>query len=548
MFGAAAGGRPLTVEALHQVTINSVVNDAHALFSSDRLAVVTSDSRVIIIDATGEVLHEQTFDEPQRFVRVTSDGCLLLGGGQDTVRMLDSDHQEGWTQNIESGCLHFDADEAGSCLVFIDGSRTVHRINASGESSIIPRKGEIVMLCVERSGKGFALANDEGHVQIFDRHGEVVWSVDTRVGGVPDRLHDMLLLEDLSLVLGLESLEPTDRPEGENVIQIIAPDASIRRTISLPTPPTVLECSGDELLVGTRGSEVHRIDLAEIDQAESDELSVPMGPINMYEIRSIARTSAAFFIGSWFYVNRRSESTSEASKDWEFEHTGYVSHIIAFAEGNVVAVVGDDQNDYTDGQTISLLDPAAEGTEPQATVPEDLMEFAAEDAAALEAKRADAGDAFAELLTEEEQMALGSGLKTSHVETEDLLSDLGDALKDLEDMDMDSEAISFDTESLIEDLSIDTQRVNLPPVCDAGDDMELEAEDDGTAIIVLDGSKSYDPDGEIEKWEWRRRDGQVIGDKAKIQVKINSGIHIFELIVTDNDGASTRDSVEVKVR
>ncbi|MAK78165.1 MAG: hypothetical protein CL992_02705, partial [Euryarchaeota archaeon] len=231
-----------------------------------------------------------------------------------------------------------------------------------------------------------------------------------------------------------------------------------------------------------------------------------------------------------------------------FEHTGYVSHVIAFAEGSVVAVVGDDQNDYTDGQTISLLDPAAEGSEPQATVPEDLMEFAAEDAAALEAKRADAGDGFADLLTEEEQIALGSGLKTSHVAAEDLLSDLGDTLKDLEDMDMDSEAITFDTDSLIEDLNIDTQRVNLPPVCDAGDDMELEAEDDGTAIVVLDGSKSYDPDGEIEKWEWRRRDGQVIGDKPKIQVKINSGVHIFELIVTDNDGASTRDSVEVKVR
>ena len=548
MFGATAGGRRLTVEALHQVSVNSVVNDAHALFSADRLAVVTSDSRVLVIDAAGETLHEQTFDEPQRFVRVTSDGCLLLGGGRGTVRMLNADHQEDWTQDIDSGCLHFDADEAGSCLVLVDGSRTVHRINASGESTVIPRKGEIVMLCVERSGKGFALANDEGHVQIFDRHGEEIWSVETRVGGVPDRLHGMLLLADLSLVLGLESLEPTDRPEGENVVQIIAPDGLIRRTISLPTPPTVLESQGDELLVGTRGSEVHRIDMTAIDQAGSDELSVAMGPINMYEIRSIARTSTAFFIGSWFYVNRRSESTSEASKDWEFEHTGYVSHIIAFAEGSVIAVIGDDQNDYTDGQTISLLDPAAEGVEPHSTVPDDLMEFADEDAAVLAAKSADSGDTFADLLTEEEQMALGSGLSTSHVETEDLLSDLGDALKDLEDMDIDSEVMSLDADALIEDLNIDTQRINLPPVCDAGEDMELEAEDDGTAIVVLDGSKSYDPDGEIEKWEWRRRDGLVIGDRAKIQVKINSGIHIFELVVTDNDGASTRDSVEVKIR
>ncbi len=536
------------MEALNQVTVNSVVNDAHSLFSSDRLAVVTSDSRLLVVDATGEMMHEQTFNESQRFVRVTSDGCQILGGGVNTVRMLEADFQERWTYTIESGCLHFDADEAGTCIVLVDGSRTVHRVDNSGSSVVIPHSGEIVMLCVESSGNGFALANDEGGVQIFNQYGEMMWSVETRVGGIPDRLHDMLLLNDLSLVLGLESLEPTDRAEGENVVQIIAPDASVRRTISLPTPPTVLECQGDELLVGTRGSEVHRIDLNTIDQAESDELSVAMGPINMYEIKSVAWTSAALFIGSWFYVNRRSESTSGASKDWEYEHTGYVSHIIAFAEGNVIAVVGDDQNDYTDGQTISLLNPLAEGTEPQSSVPDDLMEFAVEDAEALAAKREDVGDSFADLLTEEEQIALDSGISTSAIETDDLLSDLGDALSDLEDLDLQSEVMSLDADALIDDLNVDTQRVNLPPVCDAGDDMELEAEDDGTAVVVLDGSKSYDPDGEIEKWEWRRRDGLVIGNQAKVQVKINSGIHIFELIVTDNDGASTRDSVEVKIR
>ena len=171
-----------------------------------------------------------------------------------------------------------------------------------------------------------------------------------------------------------------------------------------------------------------------------------------------------------------------------------------------------------------------------------------EDAEALAAKREDVGDSFADLLTEEEQIALDSGISTSAIETDDLLSDLGDALSDLEDLDLQSEVMSLDADALIDDLNVDTQRVNLPPVCDAGDDMELEAEDDGTAVVVLDGSKSYDPDGEIEKWEWRRRDGLVIGNQAKVQVKINSGIHIFELIVTDNDGASTRDSVEVKIR
>lgn len=72
----------------------------------------------------------------------------------------------------------------------------------------------------------------------------------------------------------------------------------------------------------------------------------------------------------------------------------------------------------------------------------------------------------------------------------------------------------------------------------------------GTHLEVLDGSKSYDLDGKIVKYEWR----QISGIKAKILVplaektlvEVRKGTYQFELTVTDNDGAIDRDTVIIK--
>lgn len=70
-------------------------------------------------------------------------------------------------------------------------------------------------------------------------------------------------------------------------------------------------------------------------------------------------------------------------------------------------------------------------------------------------------------------------------------------------------------------------------------------------LKTLNGSKSYDLDGVIVKYEWRL----VIGSKAKIFkplamvtfVEIGKGIHTFELTVTDDRGATDKDTVLVKI-
>ena len=71
-----------------------------------------------------------------------------------------------------------------------------------------------------------------------------------------------------------------------------------------------------------------------------------------------------------------------------------------------------------------------------------------------------------------------------------------------------------------------------------------------TAIIHLDGSKSYDPDGYIEKYQWNQIGGYYVvinsSSSAVTTAKTkNKGTYTFELIVTDNQGATSKDTTKI---
>ena len=81
-----------------------------------------------------------------------------------------------------------------------------------------------------------------------------------------------------------------------------------------------------------------------------------------------------------------------------------------------------------------------------------------------------------------------------------------------------------------------------------GEDQVVAADEDGTVVVLLDGSHSYDDDGEIVKHVWRDENNRVLGEVAQVRVKLARGNHTFTLTVTDNDGASTGDTVTVQVQ
>ncbi len=84
---------------------------------------------------------------------------------------------------------------------------------------------------------------------------------------------------------------------------------------------------------------------------------------------------------------------------------------------------------------------------------------------------------------------------------------------------------------------------NSPPVANAGADDTIE---DGEAVLV-DGSGSTDSDGTIVSYEWL--EGAVslaTGVTASIS-GLTEGVHLIDLVVTDDDGDSDTDQLSVTV-
>jgi len=84
---------------------------------------------------------------------------------------------------------------------------------------------------------------------------------------------------------------------------------------------------------------------------------------------------------------------------------------------------------------------------------------------------------------------------------------------------------------------------NLGPQADAGNDVDTGV---GEAV-VFDASGSTDPDGQVVSWEWDFGDDQVGAGERVEHTYDAPGQYIVVLTVTDDDGATDRDSVRVRV-
>src|SRR5437879_10554685 len=89
--------------------------------------------------------------------------------------------------------------------------------------------------------------------------------------------------------------------------------------------------------------------------------------------------------------------------------------------------------------------------------------------------------------------------------------------------------------------------VNHPPVAVAGLDQTLECAGQSTRVM-LDGSKSSDPDGDALSFVWKNESGNLVGTTAVFQLTPAMGTHTFTLTVTDTGGLSSMATTHVTVR
>ncbi len=89
---------------------------------------------------------------------------------------------------------------------------------------------------------------------------------------------------------------------------------------------------------------------------------------------------------------------------------------------------------------------------------------------------------------------------------------------------------------------------NISPIADAGSDIDIDDTDNnGSEIIMLDGTSSTDTDGAIANYSWAL-DGMQIFWEPTGELDIDIGTHELILTVTDNDGASHSDTISIIIR
>ena len=274
-----------------------------------------------------------------------------------------------------------------------------------------------------------------------------------------------------------------------------------------------------------------------------DDLSSNQIWKSMYTINDIHRHGDDLLVASWFYLHRINADGEEV---WRCEHTGLVQSIVASRDGNRIALSGDNQNDYTRENRILWIDPDATpyALSADADIDEDLLEFVdgvdfkAPTAAPDDDLYADDGDDLASLLTEEEQEQLSSGAST--VDDLELFAMLDDEIEQLAQL-------PEEETDLMAGLSDEDFVSHIPPTADAGMDVVVNANQDGTAIVLLDGSSTSPGSQGIEQWIWRDGHSKQIGDTAKVNVRLPIGNHTFTLTVSDPARESSTDTITVQV-
>ena len=84
---------------------------------------------------------------------------------------------------------------------------------------------------------------------------------------------------------------------------------------------------------------------------------------------------------------------------------------------------------------------------------------------------------------------------------------------------------------------------NIPPVTNAGIDQTVVE----GVMVTLDGSASSDSDGTISAWLWKEGGTTLSTSQSFSKNDFSVGTHIITLKATDNDGASSSDTIEIKI-
>ena len=93
-----------------------------------------------------------------------------------------------------------------------------------------------------------------------------------------------------------------------------------------------------------------------------------------------------------------------------------------------------------------------------------------------------------------------------------------------------------------------SQQQNTPPVANAGGDQAItDSDNNGSEEVALDGLDSYDLDGSIASYVWSENGQQKATGESPTITLSTGAAYVIKLIVTDNQGATGENTVQITV-
>ncbi len=412
-----------------------------------------------------------------------------------------------WSHPMESGCEAVAA--SSDYTVASDGIGRLIALAADGSEVAEAEFGHVTSLTCSPDGV-CAAALEDGRLLLLGPTLEVLHDSPAAEDDV-ETVSCMVFRPDGILLVARNSLGMTvdDRPE--NRLECWHPERGLLNTSELPSRATALLPTESGTVVGCFDGSLLSLEIGDRDPKQIARLD--------YQVSRVVQWGADILVASWFDVFR---ITTEGEMVWHFEHIGVVEHILALEER--AALLGDDRKGRIPAPLV-IIDPDSPPRYDNLPAEEEAEEASEEYSGALSDEERRLAEMRPDVLEE-----AGGILETLHEEMEIRVGE---------------PVVESD---LLEDLSASARAINLPPVADAGEDRTVNVDEEGKATVLLDGERSYDPDGSIGGWAWEDGNGRVIGDTPQVRVRLSIGVHVFHLTVTDDRGASNKSTITVQVR
>ena len=495
-----------TIEAFAEIEMLQDVVSCCVLGNS-RFAVGTIDGKLQIFELDN-LLQDADFDSAIISIIELSEEVIAASITGEIKSLTDSLN---WHHEIQSGIEHMAQLEDLICVS--DTSGSIIFLNFKGDEVRTQSHGDVNQLAHSVDGRYLAIAKTDGTLLLSSKTGEILQESFADAEDV-ETISQICFRSDGILLACRDSLGMTLDERPENRLECWHPQRGLLHTTELPAMATSILATEDGAIVGFQNGAILRFRIGK----DVEELLIVDNSVS-----SIIQWDQDLIIGTWFNAMRISSS---GELIWSYEHDGLVSEVLAISS-DLIAVIGRSPAGQNPASVV-LLEPNSEPI-----IPEDesfVYEFSN-----------DAPNEFAGGLSDEE-IAKAEAPPLPSSETNELMDALGEELDYIEE-----EKVISETD-LLADLSASAKAINLPPIADAGEDKTISSEDDNTATILLDGSRSYDPDGKIQSYAWQDSNGNIIGDSAQVRVRLPLGTHPFELTVIDDKGAATKAMVTIRIQ